>query len=87
MSQHPYRKLAASLRNAPTLPRILGLSASLTYAVTPVAVEAAVKRLIDELRIDIMGTAEAEELREGGYHGGAQGFSFIYTKHFPFHCI
>jgi hypothetical protein len=42
---------------------------------TPTAVKAAVKRLCDELHIDNMGTAETAELREGGYCGGAQGYS------------
>lgn len=33
LKDHPYRKLAASLRRSGAAPRVLGLSASLTYAV------------------------------------------------------
>jgi hypothetical protein len=54
--------------------------------VTPTEVEAAVKRLCDELHIENMCTAEAQELHAGGCHGGGQGSDSI-LHDFPFCAI
>ena len=48
--------------------RILGLTASLTYAVSEGKVISAAKRLCNELRIQHMATAGPEELQAAGYH-------------------
>lgn len=54
LKDHPYRKLALDMRRkctAANAPRVLGLSASLTYAVTESKVEAALARICDELQV------------------------------------
>ena len=45
LKQHPYRALAASLLDSNAQPRVLGLSASLTYAVGAKKVDAALHQL------------------------------------------
>lgn len=71
LKDHPYRKLAASLRRSGETPRVLGLSASLTYAVGRAQVEAAVRRLCDdEIGNCIIEVASSEEMIADGYRGG-----------------
>ena len=73
LKEHPYRKLAALLsKSSSPKPRVLGLSASLTYSVGAARIEAAVQRLCSELQIERLCTADAEELRNGGYHRGGE---------------
>jgi ERCC4-related helicase len=67
---HPYRKTALRLRSLDTKasPQILGLTASLTYAVRSAKIQEDMRLLASELRIDHMATATNDELRQGGYH-------------------
>ena len=70
MSIHPpgcSRHLALQLQSARHDIRILGLTASLTYAVAESKVLSAAQRLCKELRIKHMATAGPEELKEAGY--------------------
>lgn len=71
LKDHPYRKLAAALKRSGAAPRVLGLSASLTYAVGAKKVEAAVQRLCDELQITSLATADRAELLASGYHASS----------------
>uniref|UniRef100_A0A7S4V2U7 RNA helicase n=1 Tax=Alexandrium monilatum TaxID=311494 RepID=A0A7S4V2U7_9DINO len=69
LKDHPYRKLAQHLAQVNgSAPRVLGLTASLTYAVGEKQVEAAIRRLCTDLRIASMASATDEELRSSGYH-------------------
>ena len=71
LKEHPYRKLAASLRRAcplPDGPRILGLTASVTYAVEINKVGPSIRRLCDDLQVQKMETAKEDELRASGYY-------------------
>lgn len=68
LKEHPYRKLARTLQRADSRPRVLGLTASLTYAVGAGKVQAAVRQLCDDLLIDAVEHASSEELVAGGYH-------------------
>jgi len=68
LKDHPYRKLAKGLRRSGANPRVLGLSASLIYAVGAKKVAAAVDRLCDDLRIETLESATVEDLVQGGYH-------------------
>ena len=69
LKDHPYRKLAHSLRSmsADASPQVLGLSASLTYAVGEAAVQRALMGLSEDLRLETMLCVDDEELRAGGY--------------------
>eukprot|EP00927_Polykrikos_kofoidii_P015929 TRINITY_DN17149_c0_g1_i1.p1 TRINITY_DN17149_c0_g1~~TRINITY_DN17149_c0_g1_i1.p1 ORF type:complete len:612 (-),score=105.13 TRINITY_DN17149_c0_g1_i1:22-1857(-) len=70
LKDHPYRKLAMGLKKVREgAPRILGLTASLTYAVGQQQVEKAIGQLCDDLRIVKMSTASTEEMQAEGYHG------------------
>ena len=72
LKEHPYRQLALSLSRLPAgPPQVLGLSASLTYAVGEQRVEQELARISRELRIQHMATATAWELEAGGYHSKA----------------
>lgn len=72
LKDHPYRKIALRL---PTRDKdgfelqILGLTASLTYALGESQIQAAVGKLTTELRIQKIATATQEELIRDGYHG------------------
>jgi ERCC4-related helicase len=70
LKDHPYRKLAAALRRCEAAPRVLGLTASLTYAVGKAQVESAVRGLCGELRAKRIEVAGAEEMAEDGFRGG-----------------
>ena len=78
LKDHPYRHLALLLRHSSQAggmagggPRVLGLTASLTYAVEEKKVKEAISRICSELRIEHMATATKEELEASGYHGTA----------------
>ena len=60
--EHPYRTLAKGIPCTGATPRILGLSASVTYAVGAENVATAVNQLCDDLRIDTFETATEAEL-------------------------
>jgi endoribonuclease Dicer len=62
LKEHPFRKLAAGLRRSEATPRVLGLTALLTYAVGKAQVEAAVLGLRTELRADNIEIAEPAEM-------------------------
>eukprot|EP00397_Hematodinium_sp_SG-2012_P013639 GEMP01013858.1.p1 GENE.GEMP01013858.1~~GEMP01013858.1.p1 ORF type:complete len:709 (+),score=181.88 GEMP01013858.1:74-2200(+) len=66
LKDHPYRKIALKLPRSG--PKVVGLTASLTYAVEAKKVEAAVKQTIREMRVEVMETATAQELHASGYH-------------------
>jgi ERCC4-related helicase len=66
LKDHPYRKLAQGLRRRGGGVQVLGLSASLTYAVGEVAVSRSLQRLSDDLGLDAMATVDDDELRAGG---------------------
>ena len=78
LKDHPYRKLALSLRRAsfpsPTsstpgnVPRVVGLTASYSYAVGDAKTEASLTRMCSELRITNTETATSRELKSSGYH-------------------
>lgn len=68
LKEHPYRKLALSLHASEATPRVLGLTASFTYAVGEAKSKAALQTMCDELRTTRLETATEEELRECGYH-------------------
>eukprot|EP00873_Tetraselmis_striata_P041699 jgi/Tetstr1/461963/TSEL_007036.t1 len=67
LKDHPYRKIALNIPEEANV-QILGLTASLTYAVTEDKVLTAAKRLCRELRIEHMATATVAELQSSGYH-------------------
>ena len=71
LKDHPYRKLAASMRRSGCCGRVLGLSASLTYAVDRAGVEATVGRLCHELGEAAVEVASAAEMEADGFRGGA----------------
>jgi hypothetical protein len=71
LKDHPYRKLATKLRLEHPLPneiRILGLTASVSYAVEENKVKTSMRRLCDDLQLQKMETATEIELRASGYH-------------------
>lgn len=73
IKQHPYRHLALSLRASGHQPRLLGLTASYTYAVEKKDVKLQLSQMCAELRITNLMTADKEELKSCGYHAlGAQ---------------
>ena len=67
LKDHPYRKIALNIPEDSAV-QVLGLTASLTYAVTEAKVTAAAKRLARELRIEHMASATVHELQSSGYH-------------------
>ncbi|CAB1117769.1 unnamed protein product [Ectocarpus sp. CCAP 1310/34] len=81
LKDHPYRKLALSLRRSSLTPpppaspatgssshpRVVGLTASYSYAVGDAKIEASLTRLCHELRITATETATRQELEAGGY--------------------
>jgi hypothetical protein len=72
LKEHPYRKLAVKLgracENLDRGPRVLGLTASVTYAVEEKKVEKSMKRLCQDMRAEIIATANESELNQSGYH-------------------
>jgi ERCC4-related helicase len=73
IKDHPYRTLAQRLLRSNHTPRVVGMTASLTYAVGADKVRAASQKLCDQLRISRIEVATDEELRSGGYNGAAAG--------------
>ena len=73
IKDHPYRHLAMSLRSSGKVPRVVGLTASLTYAVGRRGIEKNVQKLCDELRIEKIEHASDDELLHGGYLGARRG--------------
>jgi hypothetical protein len=69
-AQHPYTAVAEAIVKTPLAvrPRVLGLTASPTYAVVPRTVLQAIGELCVSLRIDKIHTASQEELQASGYH-------------------
>jgi len=67
LKDHPYRKLAQSLRRSSSKVQVVGLSASLTYAVGETDVRRALQRMSDDLGLESMACPSDAELRAGGY--------------------
>merc|ERR1719319_50885 len=74
LKDHPYRKLALGIKRCEGQTsgklsplQVLGLSASLTYAVGEEQVKKTLVRLSQELRATRMETVDETELRAGGY--------------------
>ncbi|CAM9357549.1 unnamed protein product [Scytosiphon promiscuus] len=77
LKDHPYRKLALSLHrssiqppSSPSYgnPRVVGLTASYSYAVGDAKTRASLTKMCYELRVTNTETASREELEENGYH-------------------
>ena len=83
LKEHPYRKLACSLSRSGAEPRVLGLSASLTYAVERCRVDAEVRRLLGELCVTQILTATPDELLADGYHGGTALVAEVLAESMP----
>ena len=73
IKDHPYRHLALKLKQSFAGPRVIGLTASLTYAVGDRKINKSVGKLCEELQIEKIETAPDEELRAGGYTGAGRG--------------
>lgn len=73
IKDHPYRHLALKLKQSSASPRVVGLTASLTYAVGEKKINKSVGRLCQELQIEKIESASDKELRDGGYQGAGQG--------------
>jgi ERCC4-related helicase len=71
IKDHPYRTHRLSRSN--NTPRVVGLTASLTYAVGADKVRNASQELCRELRISKIEVASEAELRLGGYRGATAG--------------
>ena len=68
---HPYRKIAQHMRRhsqESSGVRILGLTASISYAVTESAIKKSIGQLCNELQITTIEQASKEELVASGYH-------------------
>lgn len=72
LKDHSYRKLAVKLARACTdlarPPRVIGLTASVTYAVGNKRIANSMERLCSGMRIDAIETATSTELVDSGYH-------------------
>lgn len=70
IKRHPYRTIARRLSSILHPPKILGLSASLTYCMGAARIENAVNELCHELRMNgnCIFTASTVELSRDGYH-------------------
>jgi len=73
IKHHPYRVLALGLKESGCKPRVIGLTASLTYAVGANKITRSVDQLCKELQISRIEHADDNELREGGYKGSGRG--------------
>ena len=71
VKKHPYRKIARVLALLPTAekPQILGLTASLSYAIQSEKIMHSIQDLCAELSIQTVVTASYKELVAGGYNG------------------
>jgi ERCC4-related helicase len=73
IKDHPYRSLGLKLRHSGFRPRIIGLTASLTYTVgSSKQITKSVQMLCHELSIERIEHATDEELRDGGYQGAGR---------------
>ena len=71
IKDHPYRKIAQHMRRhsqESSGVRILGLTASISYAVTESAIKKSIGQLCNELQITTIEQASKEELIASGYH-------------------
>lgn len=73
IKDHPYRNLALKLMQSNANPRVIGLTASLTYAVGDDKIKKSVGKLCQELKIDKIETASIDELSSSGYAGARRG--------------
>eukprot|EP01112_Ceratiomyxa_fruticulosa_P022116 TRINITY_DN8016_c0_g1_i1.p1 TRINITY_DN8016_c0_g1~~TRINITY_DN8016_c0_g1_i1.p1 ORF type:complete len:687 (+),score=123.64 TRINITY_DN8016_c0_g1_i1:101-2161(+) len=78
VKQHPYKKLAKLLQICAPKPRILGLTATCTYAVDGGKIGDEIINLCQELGVTALLSATTEELIRDGYHGATPDL----TKHF-----
>ena len=81
LKDHPYRKIAHSVRDEKV--QILGLSASLTYAIGDSAVEKTLNGLSRDLGLNGMINISDEELRAGGYDPPHENIEIIHPKVLP----
>ncbi len=82
IKNHPYRHLAFGLKESGCKPRIIGLTASLTYCSGSAdKIAKSVDRLCKELQISCIEHADDRELREGGYRGSVRGAIAEVRKH------
>eukprot|EP00457_Paulinella_chromatophora_P003621 gb/GEZN01003629.1/.p1 GENE.gb/GEZN01003629.1/~~gb/GEZN01003629.1/.p1 ORF type:complete len:678 (+),score=89.10 gb/GEZN01003629.1/:25-2058(+) len=74
LKDHPYRKLALALQRhhagGGTPVQVVGLTALLTYAVTPAKIERAKNQLCRELGIQAMPYVPKTDLLRDGFHAG-----------------
>ena len=70
IKDHPYRQIAHSLQKigSSDRPMILGLSASLTYAVESSKVKSSLEKLCQDLGVQVIESASPEEMESQGYH-------------------
>ena len=73
VKKHPYRTISRliALTAQQQRPRILGLTASISYAIGQEKILHSIQDLRDELKIDKIVTAEFQELKSGGYAGNS----------------
>jgi ERCC4-related helicase len=73
VKKHPYRKIARSLACISPVPLILGLTASLTYAMGSSRIQTAIVELCTELNLPgaSIFSASQDELIADGYHASA----------------
>jgi ERCC4-related helicase len=72
IKDHPYRSLALKLRQSSCAPRVIGLTASLTYAVGTGKIARSIDKLCQELNIQQIEHASDDELHTGGYQGAGR---------------
>ncbi|CAN8065644.1 unnamed protein product [Agarophyton chilense] len=68
LKNHPYRTLALDLNKTDAQPRVLGLTASFTYAVSMSESQQKLHNICQELCLSAIETATQSELQRGGYH-------------------
>eukprot|EP00549_Striatella_unipunctata_P018607 CAMPEP_0118679996 /NCGR_PEP_ID=MMETSP0800-20121206/4102_1 /TAXON_ID=210618 ORGANISM="Striatella unipunctata, Strain CCMP2910" /NCGR_SAMPLE_ID=MMETSP0800 /ASSEMBLY_ACC=CAM_ASM_000638 /LENGTH=648 /DNA_ID=CAMNT_0006576061 /DNA_START=215 /DNA_END=2161 /DNA_ORIENTATION=+ len=80
IKKHPYRHLALDLKHWKSkkppqqkIPQVIGLTASLTYAVYEFQMVQAVNKLLADFCITKTIFPSEQELEEGGYHGHTSG--------------
>jgi len=66
LKDHPYRHLACGLRSSSTT-QVLGLSASLTYAVSEAGIQKSLAALSQDLNLEQILSVSDHELTAGGY--------------------
>mmetsp|Transcript_30694 Transcript_30694/g.46446 ORF Transcript_30694/g.46446 Transcript_30694/m.46446 type:complete len:631 (-) Transcript_30694:1655-3547(-) len=70
VKRHPYRKISKLVQMLPShqKPQILGLTASLTYAISNEEMDKSIQELCAELDISKILSSTAQELFQDGYH-------------------